>query len=277
MYAIRLAPDREVRLADLPTRADGGLTKQDGELRLKALAEELDGLQDLLYAAGTHAVLVILQGMDTSGKDGTIRTAFREVDPQGMQVVAFKAPTEQELAHDFLWRVHRHAPARGVIGVFNRSHYEDVIVVRVKGLVPPATWQRRYDQINAFERLLTDSQTLILKCFLHISREEQEERLRAREAEVEKAWKLNLGDWEDRAFWDDYQAAYEDALRECTTEHAPWHVVPTDRKWFRNLAVAEAVVDLLRPYREGWLASLRERGDVELAKIQAAREAGTIG
>jgi PPK2 family polyphosphate:nucleotide phosphotransferase len=274
-YAIRIDPGNRVRLRDIPTDLDGGMTKEEGELRLQALVAELDHLQDLLYAAGTHALLVVLQGLDTSGKDGTIRAVFKEVDPQGIHVTSFKVPTEEELAHDFLWRIRAHAPERRLIGVFNRSHYEDVVVVRVKDLVPRKVWRGRYDHINAFERLLAEGSTLILKFFLHISKEEQEERLRAREAEVEKAWKLSVADWRERAFWDDYQAAYEDALTNCSTEQAPWYVVPADRKWFRDLAVAEAIVELLRPYREDWLASLRERGADELAKIQAFRAAAT--
>ena len=275
-YAIAIDPGTSIRLADIPTDADGGLTREKGEERLAELSAEMDELQELLYAAGTHALLVVLQGMDTSGKDGTIRTAFKEVDPQGIHVTAFKVPTEEDLAHDFFWRVHRRTPGRGMIAVFNRSHYEDVIVVRVKGLAPERVWRRRYEQINDFERLLAENDTLIAKFFLHISKEEQERRLRAREVEVEKAWKLSLGDWEERELWDDYQAAYDDALAKCSTSRAPWHVVPADKKWFRNLAVAETVVELLRPHREGWLASLRKRGEEELAKIQAARTAGEI-
>ena len=276
-YAIEIQPGQQVRLAVLPTEAPNGLTKSEGEARLAALAGELDELQELLYAAGTHAVLVVLQGMDTSGKDGTIRSAFREIDPQGIRIHSFKVPTERELAQDFLWRVHQRAPKLGMINVFNRSHYEDVVVARVKGLVPEAVWRARYDHINAFERLLADSDTMFLKCFLHISAEEQEQRLRDRERKVEKAWKLSAGDWEERARWDAYMAAYDDALSACSTPYAPWHVVPADQKWFRNLVVAEALVALLRPHREGWLASLREHGEAELAKIRVLRAAGKPG
>jgi PPK2 family polyphosphate:nucleotide phosphotransferase len=276
-HAIKIEPGSAVTLADLPTKDDGGLTKEAGAQRLDELSAELDELQELLYAAGTHALLIVLQGMDTSGKDGTIRSAFAAMDPQGVRVAGFGVPTEEELAHDFLWRIHQQAPERGMVTIFNRSHYEDVLVARVKDLVPQAVWQRRYEQINTFERLLTESDTLIAKFFLHISNEEQRERLLAREEDVTKAWKLNAGDWQERRNWDAYQAAYEDVVRNCSTNHAPWYVVPADRKWFRNLAVGETVVELLRPHREGWLESLKERGEEERAKIEELRVAGEIG
>jgi PPK2 family polyphosphate:nucleotide phosphotransferase len=275
-YAVKVKPGERVAIDELPTNMDGGLTKEQGEARLTELSEELDELQELLYAAGTHALLIVLQGMDTSGKDGTIRAAFAAMDPQGVRVAGFKAPTPAELAHDFLWRAHRETPERGMVTIFNRSHYEDVLVVRVKGLVAKEVWEQRYDQINAFERLLSENNTLIVKFFLHISKEEQRERLLAREEDVRKAWKLSAGDWQERRLWDDYQAAYQDLLRKCSMAHAPWYVVPADRKWYRNLAVAETVVELLRPLRETWLASLRERGEAERAKIEALREAGEI-
>ena len=275
-YAIRIEPDTEVAIGDLPTAANGGLTKAQGEERLAELSEELDELQELLYAAGRHALLIVLQGMDASGKDGTIRTAFAAMDPQGVRVAGFKAPTPEDLAHDFLWRVHQATPERGMVTIFNRSHYEDVLVARVKDLVSEQVWRRRYDQINTFERLLTENDTLIAKFFLHISQDEQHERLLAREDDVRKAWKLSAGDWQERRRWDAYQTAYQDVLRKCSTSSAPWYVVPADRKWYRNLAVAETVVELLRPHREGWLESLRERGETERAKIAALREAGEI-
>jgi PPK2 family polyphosphate:nucleotide phosphotransferase len=275
-YAIRIEPGEKVAIHELPTNADGGLAKEEGESRLAELAVELDELQELLYAAGTHALLIVLQGMDTSGKDGTIRAAFAAMDPQGVRVAGFKVPTPAELAHDFLWRAHRETPERGMVTIFNRSHYEDVLVVRVKDLVPTRVWERRYDQINAFERLLTENDTLIAKFFLHISQEEQRERLLAREEDVRKAWKLSAGDWQERRLWAAYQAAYQDVLRKCSTSKAPWYVVPADRKWYRNLAVAETVVELLRPHRDGWLESLRERGEAERARIAALRAAEEI-
>ncbi len=271
-YAVRIAEGGPVDLGAIDTRADGGLSKDEGRARFEALAAELGDLQNLLYAAGTHAMLVVLQGMDTSGKDGALRSVFSEVDPQGVRAVPFKAPTAIELGHDFLWRVHREAPERGMMVVFNRSHYEAVLVERVKELVPEATWRARYDHINAFERLLAENGTIVRKFYLHISTAEQEKRLLEREADVTKAWKLNAGDWVERRNWPRYTAAYEEALARCSTDEAPWYVVPADRKWFRNLAMAEVLVETLRPLREAWLAALRERGEQELTLVRAERE-----
>ncbi|MBA3528391.1 MAG: polyphosphate kinase 2 family protein [Propionibacteriaceae bacterium] len=273
-YAIPVKPGAKVDLANIEPKQDGGLTKEAGQKRLQSLVAELADLQELLYAAGDHALLVILQGMDTSGKDGTVREVFADVSPIGCQVVGFKVPTAEELGHDFLWRIHQMTPVRGMITVFNRSQYEDVLVVRVRGLASEAVWRPRYEQINAFEALLASTDMIVVKCFLHISKEEQEERLRAREADVTKAWKLSIGDWEERAFWNDYQAAYAEALSRCSTKPVPWLIIPADRKWFRNLAVAEALVETLRPYRDGWLKILGERGAEELAKIKGLRGRG---
>ena len=271
-YAVRIPEGGPVDLAAIDTRADGGLSKSEGEARFEALAAELGDLQELLYAAGSHALLVVLQGMDTSGKDGALRNVFREMDPQGVRAVPFKAPTPLELGHDFLWRVHREVPERGMVVVFNRSHYEAVLVERVRELVPEATWRARYDHINAFERLLAENGTVVRKFYLHISQAEQEERLLERETDITKAWKLNPGDWIERRTWDRYIAAYEEALARCSTEAAPWYVVPADRKWFRNLTMAEVLVETLRPLRDGWLATLRERGERELKLVRAERE-----
>ncbi len=207
-------------------------------------AENVVALRDLqyrLWAEGRRSVLVVLQGMDTAGKDGTIRHVFGALNPQGVRVVGFKQPTREELAHDYLWRVHRKTPGAGRIVVFNRSHYEDVLVVRVHGLVPEAVWQRRYDEINAFERLLAGSGTTMLKVFLHISKGEQKERLQARLDDPAKRWKFSAGDIAERKRWDEYQQAYTDALSRCSTEHAPWFVVPADRKWYRNWVVSSIV------------------------------------
>lgn len=271
-YAVRIPEGGPVDLAAIDTRADGGLSKSEGEARFEALAAELGDLQELLYAAGSHALLVVLQGMDTSGKDGALRNVFREMNPQGVRAVPFKAPTPLELGHDFLWRVHQEVPERGMVVVFNRSHYEAVLVERVRALVPEATWRPRYDHINAFERLLAENGTVVRKFYLHISQAEQEERLLERETDITKAWKLNPGDWIERRTWDRYIAAYEEALARCSTEAAPWYVVPADRKWFRNLTMAEALVETLRPLRDGWLAKLRERGERELKLVRAERE-----
>lgn len=198
-------------------------------------------LQYRLWAESKRSVLVVLQGMDTAGKDGTIRHVFGPLNPQGVRVHGFKQPTPEELAHDYLWRIHRKTPARGRIVVFNRSHYEDVLVVRVHGLVPEEVWRRRYEEINAFERLLSGSGTTILKVFLHISKGEQKQRLQARLDEPEKLWKFSKGDLAERARWSDYQEAYTDALSRCSTENAPWFVVPADSKWYRNWAVSSIV------------------------------------
>ena len=268
----RVEPGKAVRLSDYDPRHDDDLSKDEGEAQFEALAEELGKLQEFLYAAGSHSVLLVFQGMDTSGKDGAIRNVLRDVNPAGCQVAAFKVPTAEELAHDFLWRIHRQTPAKGQLGVFNRSHYEDVLVVRVHKLAPNHVIEQRFDHINAFERLLTQSNTVVLKFFLHISKKEQEERLLAREKDVTKSWKLSPGDWKERELWDDYQHAYEDALSRCSTPDAPWQIVPADRKWFRNLAITEAVVNALRPLKQQWEAELAERAKVADAELKAMRE-----
>ncbi len=269
-----VAPDSKVDLAAIDPRSNGNLERAVAEAEFDALTTEIDDLQELLYGAGTHSLLVIMQGMDTSGKDGTVRKVFSKVSPLGSYVYGFKVPTEEELAHDFLWRVHRVTPRRGMIGIFNRSHYEDVLVVRVHGLVPEPVWRARYRMINDFEHLLASSNTIILKFFFHISKEEQEERLLAREEDVEKAWKLSAGDWREREHWDDYMAAYTEALERCSTADAPWHIVPSDRKWFRNYAVARTVVETLRPYAQDWLAYLGKVGEQRLTELRAYRTEG---
>jgi len=223
----------------------GAEAKADGLDRLATLVERLAVLHNRLYAEGRRSVLLVLQGMDASGKDGVIRSVLTGLNPQGCRVEAFKAPTTDELAHDFLWRVHARCPARGEIGIFNRSHYEDIVAVRVRNLAGEKVWSKRYAHILAFERLLTDEGTSVVKVFLHESRDEQRKRLQARVDDPEKRWKFRLGDLDDRAKWDDFQRAYEDAIRETSTEHAPWFVVPADHNWSRNLCVAEILVDAL--------------------------------
>jgi PPK2 family polyphosphate:nucleotide phosphotransferase len=275
-YVTQLSPGKRFNLANLPTKEDGGLEKDAANRKFDALAAELGELQELLYAAKTHSLLVILQGLDTSGKDGTIRHVFKDVNPIGCRVTPFKVPTEEELAHDFLWRVHPHTPGLGMMTVFNRSHYEDVLVTRVHELVPLSVCRKRYDQINDFERSLVANNTIIAKYYLHISHAEQEERLRAREREVEKAWKLTAQDWIERRSWESYWDAYDDALTKCNTKEALWRIVPADRKWFRNLAIADDLVRVLRPLKKGWLTQLEKQGKKELAAIKAARKAGTI-
>jgi PPK2 family polyphosphate:nucleotide phosphotransferase len=240
---------------------------------LELLGAELGGLQELLAAAQHHSLLVVLQGMDASGKADTIFQVLSQVNPQGCEVLAFKGPTLRELAHDFLWRVHRGAPGRGVIGIFNRSHYEDVLVVRVHNLVPEKAWSQYYAAINDFEELLAQNDTIIVKFFLHISNEEQERRLLARQKDKTDAWKLSAADWAERTYWDDYQAAYEDALSRCSTDEAPWYIVPANQKWSRNLLVARTLVHTLRPYKDQWLDKLVVRGKQELARIEQMQKA----
>lgn len=246
MEQYRVAPGTVVDLAAIDPAEGSGLSKAEGKARTKELNRELEALQELLYAEAKRRLLIILQATDTGGKDGTIRHVFDGVNPQGVKVASFKKPTRRELAHDYLWRVHPHVPGRGEIVIFNRSHYEDVLVVRVHSLVDETTWSRRYDHINEFERMLAEEGTTILKFFLHISREEQAERLRARRDTPEKQWKFSKGDLEERALWDDYREAFEAMLSRTSTAWAPWFVVPADRKWHRNLVVSETVVATLR-------------------------------
>jgi PPK2 family polyphosphate:nucleotide phosphotransferase len=219
--------------------------KREGRKALLALNGRLEELQELLYAEHKHRVLVVLQALDTGGKDGTIRHVFEGVNPQGVKVAGFKVPTPEELDHDYLWRVHKRVPGKGEIVIFNRSHYEDVLVVRVHNLVPPEVWGRRYTQINDFERMLAEEGTTILKFFLHISKDEQKERLQARLDEPHKRWKFSLGDLEERKLWPVYMAAYEDVLSKTSTESAPWYIVPANRKWYRNLVVGTVMVQTL--------------------------------
>ena len=235
----------QVNLASLSTKENGGVAQRDAEADFEKLIARLVDLQELMYAQGSHALLVVFQAMDAGGKDSTIRHIFGPVNAAGCYVVSFKKPTEHELARNFLWRVHQQVPPKGHIAVFNRSHYEDVLVARVKKLVPAQTWQGRYEHINAFERLLSDEGTTVVKFFLHISKEYQKERLQRRLDKPEKWWKFNPADLEERARWDDYQAAFADALSKCTTPHAPWYVVPAERRWFRDLLVARVLVDTL--------------------------------
>ena len=246
MGQYRVSPGSNIKLSDFATRYEGDLEKKDGKAQLVEKAGILSQLQELLYAEHKQKVLIVLQGIDTSGKDSTIRHVFGDVNPQGTKVANFKVPTEKELDHDYLWRVHPHTPGKGEIVIFNRSHYEDVLVVRVHGLVPEKVWKRRYDHINAFERLLADEGTTILKFFLNVSKEEQARRFLARLDRPEKCWKFNPGDLEEREYWDDYTKAYEEMLSRTSTDWAPWYVIPSDRKWYRNLVVASVIVKTLK-------------------------------
>ena len=215
--------------------------KKAGRERTVRDAYAIDALQDRLYAEGKRALLVVLQGTDTSGKDGTVRGVFNIAGPLGVVVTPFRRPSEEELAHDFLWRAHLAAPRRGFVGIFNRSHYEDVLVGRVRKLAPAAEIEARYSQINTFEKILTENGTTILKFMLHISKKEQAERLNERLADRRSQWKFNPGDLEDRKLWSKYQQAYEIMLQRCSTAHAPWYVIPADHKWARNAAIARIV------------------------------------
>jgi PPK2 family polyphosphate:nucleotide phosphotransferase len=243
----RVQPGQSIHLNDIdPTNAktfDG--RKSQGRELLPQLTERLKELQALLYAENKHKLLMVIQAIDTGGKDGTIRHVFTGVNPQGVHVVSFKRPSERELSHDYLWRIHQHTPATGKIVIFNRSHYEDVLAVRVHNLVPRAVWEKRYGHINDFERMLTDEGTTIVKFFLHISREEQAERLQSRLDEPHKRWKFDAGDLEDRARWTHYMAAFEDMLHKTSTDYAPWYIIPANRKWYRNLVVSQVLINTL--------------------------------
>ena len=219
--------------------------KEAGKEATKKLNKRLESLQELLYAEGKHKILIVLQAMDTGGKDGAIRHVFDGVNPQGVKVASFKRPTPEELAHDYLWRVHKVTPGTGEIVIFNRSHYEDVLVVRVHNLVPEKVWSRRYDQIVAFEKQLAEEGTTILKFYLHIDKDEQKERLQARLDEPNKNWKFAAGDLAERALWPEYQKAYEAVLSRTSTAHAPWYIIPANRKWVRNLVISQILVERL--------------------------------
>lgn len=247
MERYRIAPEGDFRLADVDPsdRRTFEGKKAQGKAELKGLTLRLRELQELLYAHGEHRLLIVLQAMDSGGKDGVIRHVFRSVNPQGVKVTSFKVPSSLERAHDYLWRIHKHTPARGEIRIFNRSHYEDVLVVRVHGLVPPEVWQRRYDHIRDFERMLADEGTTILKFFLHISRDEQAERLQARIENPNKRWKFNPADLEERKHWNAYQEAFEVAIGRTSTPWAPWYVIPANSKWYRNLVIARILVETL--------------------------------
>ena len=220
--------------------------KEDGLAEVEKLNTKLEELQEVLYAEHKHKVLVVLQAMDTGGKDGVIRRVFDGVNPQGVRVASFKVPTEEELDHDYLWRVHKLVPGRGEIVIFNRSHYEDVLVVRVHNIVPRKVWKKRYEQINAFERHLTENGTIILKFYLHIDADEQKERLQARLDDPSKRWKFRLGDLEERKLWREYTEAYEDVLSKTSTDHAPWYIIPANSKWYRDLVISSVLVETLK-------------------------------
>lgn len=264
---LRVAHNAELTLADISTEPPPQIMAQasDGEHALKKLGARLDALQSLLHAGKSKAVLLVLQGMDTSGKDGVIRSVFSNVSPLGVRAEAFGAPSEEEKRHDFLWRIHAKMPALGEIAVFNRSHYEDVLVTRVRGWIDKKTWQQRYQHIRNFEAMLHDSGVTVLKCYLHISKGEQKKRLQARLDDPSKHWKLQASDFEDRKLWADYMKAYEDAMAATSTPQAPWYVIPADRKAYRDLVVAELLVQTL----EGMALAMPEpQFDLSTAKLR---------
>lgn len=247
------------------------MTRGKAEKRFAALGQELFGLQDAMFGGKVHSVLVVLQGRDSAGKDGTIKHVVGCLNPRGVNVASFGVPTAEEREHDFLWRVHRHAPRRGEFAIFNRSHYEDVLVVRVHGLAPKKLWQQRYGHIRDFEELLAEHSTIVLKYFLHIDKNEQKQRLLEREKDRDTAWKLNPNDWKEREHWDEYTGAYEDAISKTAARHAPWIIVPANAKWYRNLVVAESIVGALRDHCKRWEKTLDDMGKAGRAGLDAYR------
>ncbi|MEE9403829.1 MAG: polyphosphate kinase 2 family protein [Algisphaera sp.] len=242
----RVKPGHPVDVRDLPTRYDGPIEKEEGKAEFERLSLELVELQEKLYAEGKRSLLVVLQAMDAAGKDSTVRYVFGPINPAGCRVTSFKAPSKEEMGHDYLWRVHQHAPVDGTIAVFNRSHYEELLIVRVRGFAPKDVWKKRYDQINAFEKMLADEGTAVVKFMIHISKDYQKERLQRRLDMPEKHWKFNVEDLTERANWDDYMQAFSDVVSKCSTEDAPWYVIPAERRWYRNLAITRVLVDTLR-------------------------------
>ena len=260
------------KLSQLKTDETWGLEKHAAKQHIGAIDDEFRELVDLLAYASSHSLLVVIQGRDAAGKDGCVRHLLAVSNVQTVRVSAFKVPSEAELAHDFLWRIHQQAPRKGELGIFNRSHYEDVVAARIHNLVPPSIWNGRYAHINAFEKLLSDANTIIVKFFLHIGKDEQEQRLLEREEDPRKFWKLNPSDWLEREHWDACSEAYEDAMNRCSSPELPWHVVPADKKWFRDVAVLQTLVTVLRPYRDVWMEELEAIGRKAKAEIREARE-----
>ena len=243
---VTVSHGHKIELSKIDPNETGGNTKKGAEERFGESREKISELQQILGAEHRRSLLLVFQAMDTGGKDGAIKDLCAGLNPAGIEVKSFKAPSSEELDHDFLWRAHKAAPARGMIGIWNRSHYEDVLIVRVHKLVPKKVWKARYDQINRFEEILTENGITIVKFMLHISKDEQKKRLQARLERPDKWWKFNVGDIRERALWSEYQKAYEDAINKCSTKRAPWHVVPANHKWARNLAIAEVVLCTLK-------------------------------
>lgn len=245
-YRVKLNTQFSLKNIKPDDKSERGETKEADALELEKLASKINALQDILYAQGKHKILLILQGMDASGKDGTVRHVFSECDPLGIRLASFKGPTEEELARDYLWRCHKQVPQKGEIVIFNRSHYEDVLIVKVHNWIDDAECKRRYAQINAFEKLLTDTGTVIIKCFLHISKEEQKQRMQDRLDDATKTWKFNPNDLKQRALWPQYMQAYENAMSATSTSYAPWYVVPADSKMNRNLLISRLLFSALK-------------------------------
>jgi PPK2 family polyphosphate:nucleotide phosphotransferase len=243
---IKVRSGDKIRLSKIDPNDTGKMIKEEACARLVELREKIDLLQEKLYAEHERSLLILFQALDTGGKDGAVKSLCFGLNPAGLEIASFKAPTQAELDHDFLWRAHKVTPSKGMIGIWNRSHYEDVLVVRVHKLVPKKVWKARYDQINAFEKILCENGTTIVKVVLHISKDEQKKRLQARITDPRKRWKLSAADLKERALWDDYQEAYEDAINCCATDDAPWCIIPANHKWARDLAIAEIVLRVLK-------------------------------
>lgn len=244
-YKLVPKPESKVKLDDYDPDYHDDFEEDEAVAEVNHLREKMENLQGKLYAEGKQSLLIVFQAMDTGGKDGAIKKVFEGINPQGVHVAAFKSPTPEEISHDFLWRVHPHAPPKGYIGIFNRSHYEQVLIVRVNELEPREVWKKHYDHINAFEQLLVDSGTRILKFYLHISKDEQKKRFQSRLENPEKNWKFETGDLAVREKWDDYMKAYQDIFKHCNTEVAPWYIVPANHKWYRDLIIIRTVVETL--------------------------------
>lgn len=260
MHFHRYDAPAKVSLDEISPEPPESVTKHAAKDRFEELNDELFGLQDLMWGARTHSVLMVLQGRDAAGKDGSVKHVVGALNPRGVRVTSFGVPTAQERQHDFLWRIHQRTPGAGEVAIFNRSHYEDVLVVRVKKTVPRPIWKERYQLINAFEETLVQGNCIVLKYFLHITEDEQKERLLAREKDPTGAWKLNVTDWKERDLWDEFTSAYEDAIGKCATRRAPWIVVPANARWYRNLVIAESLAAAMRPYKRQWRKTLDETG-----------------
>jgi PPK2 family polyphosphate:nucleotide phosphotransferase len=261
----RVQPQAQIKLAEIdPEACERYKNKKDVENELEHQRDRLSKLQARLYAENKRSLLIVLQAMDTGGKDGTIKHVFQGVNPQGCRVWSFKKPSDEELSHDFLWRYHQRTPQRGMITIFNRSHYEDVLIVRVKQLVPEEVWRKRYHVINQFEQMLALNNITVIKFFLHISKDEQKRRLESRLQDPDKRWKFSINDVNERQLWDDYQQAYEDAINNCSTAYAPWYVVPANKKWYRNLVIAGAIADTLEAMNPQYPAVEQELENIKI-------------